>query len=66
MRGARRRSGDSMAEGRKGVGDVGVGRMVMITGLAAGQATAGAAVLREWVEDESDPLFAVVGRAPPV
>jgi hypothetical protein len=55
-----------MAEGRKGVGDVGVGRMVMITGLAAGQATAGAAVLREWVEDESDPLFAVVGRAPPV
>ena len=22
--------------------------------------------LREWIEDESDPLFAVVGRAPPV
>ena len=22
--------------------------------------------LREWIEDESDPLFAVVGRAPPL
>src|SRR4051794_41905447 len=42
--GERRRSGDRTAEGRHGVGGVCVGSMVIITGLAAGQATAGAAV----------------------
>src|ERR1700736_5347791 len=34
---------DRTAEGWNGVGGVGVGSMVIITGLAAGQATAGAA-----------------------
>src|ERR1700731_1583899 len=35
--------GTGRAEGWNGVGGVGVGSMVIITGLAAGQATAGAA-----------------------
>src|ERR1700726_4604679 len=41
--GERRGSRDRTAEGWNGVGGVGVGSMVIITGLAAGQATAGAA-----------------------
>src|ERR1700726_5305397 len=41
--GERRGSRDRTAEGWNGVGCVGVGSMVIITGLAAGQATAGAA-----------------------
>src|ERR1700758_4770922 len=41
--GERRGSRNRTAEGRNGLGGVGVGSMVIITGLAAGRATAGAA-----------------------
>src|SRR5215471_7637041 len=42
--GERLRSRDGTTEARHGVGGVGVGSMVIVTGLAAGPATAGAAV----------------------
>jgi hypothetical protein len=46
--------------------DAGHARLVEAYLRHAGFADVETRRLREWVEDESDPLFAVVGRAPPV
>jgi hypothetical protein len=48
----------------RGLDDAGHARLVELYLVHAGFERVGTRQLREWVEDESDPLFVTIGRAP--